>query len=360
MELWKTLLNDKVETLKDICRNINIKGYSKLRKIELIDLICNYLLDENNARRIFMLADNDELEFFKKIINKKIKIIDFADIDYYKYLSLHCYILFKTVNGKNYCEVVNDVAELFNNIYTDEFIKNHDHLHLVLDYAVALVNLYGIVSLEKIIEIFNNQNAEKIDEDFLYYVLYFTKARTSSFIMTDALLIENNLCDDFDDCVALNDNQNDKPYYVPEKDLLLKYIDCLYYERNEEFEKLKWQIMKIFRLSDEEAECLCDDIMLDCMNDEDMDEILSNFAFHDIEISNIKQLKGITEPIIELMNNTRIWANRGYTPKEMSAINSSNPYAAVKLDITKKKAGPNDLCPCGSGRKYKKCCGIIR
>jgi len=24
---------------------------------------------------------------------------------------------------------------------------------------------------------------------------------------------------------------------------------------------------------------------------------------------------------------------------------------------TDKKVGPNDPCPCGSGKKYKKCCG---
>lgn len=24
---------------------------------------------------------------------------------------------------------------------------------------------------------------------------------------------------------------------------------------------------------------------------------------------------------------------------------------------TEKKIGPNDPCPCGSGKKYKKCCG---
>ncbi len=30
---------------------------------------------------------------------------------------------------------------------------------------------------------------------------------------------------------------------------------------------------------------------------------------------------------------------------------------ALSKDIPKKKAGPNDPCPCGSGRKYKKCCG---
>ena len=25
--------------------------------------------------------------------------------------------------------------------------------------------------------------------------------------------------------------------------------------------------------------------------------------------------------------------------------------------INDKKIGPNELCPCGSGKKYKKCCG---
>ncbi len=24
-----------------------------------------------------------------------------------------------------------------------------------------------------------------------------------------------------------------------------------------------------------------------------------------------------------------------------------------------KKVGPNDPCPCGSGKKYKKCCGSV-
>ena len=26
--------------------------------------------------------------------------------------------------------------------------------------------------------------------------------------------------------------------------------------------------------------------------------------------------------------------------------------------VKKKEVGPNDLCPCGSGKKYKKCCGL--
>jgi preprotein translocase subunit SecA len=31
----------------------------------------------------------------------------------------------------------------------------------------------------------------------------------------------------------------------------------------------------------------------------------------------------------------------------------------VVVKSTAKKAGPNDPCPCGSGKKYKKCCGSV-
>jgi len=45
--------------------------------------------------------------------------------------------------------------------------------------------------------------------------------------------------------------------------------------------------------------------------------------------------------------------------KELAAIQfigggaSSAPKQPV---LAPKKAGPNDPCPCGSGKKYKKCC----
>jgi len=29
-----------------------------------------------------------------------------------------------------------------------------------------------------------------------------------------------------------------------------------------------------------------------------------------------------------------------------------------KQPVRKKKVGRNDPCPCGSGKKYKKCCGL--
>ena len=56
------------------------------------------------------------------------------------------------------------------------------------------------------------------------------------------------------------------------------------------------------------------------------------------------------------VNDIPRWENNGYSPNE--AIEKT---AGTKLfyneDGTIKKVGRNDPCPCGSGKKYKKCCG---
>ena len=37
---------------------------------------------------------------------------------------------------------------------------------------------------------------------------------------------------------------------------------------------------------------------------------------------------------------------------------ASDGSVAKKPTVNKNKIGRNDPCPCGSGKKYKKCCGI--
>ena len=45
----------------------------------------------------------------------------------------------------------------------------------------------------------------------------------------------------------------------------------------------------------------------------------------------------------------------------ITATSSSSDGTDKKRPVrnTEKKVGPNDPCPCGSGKKYKKCCGSV-
>lgn len=58
--------------------------------------------------------------------------------------------------------------------------------------------------------------------------------------------------------------------------------------------------------------------------------------------------------------------HRGHTPNEMIQKEMEEEHFApmpivvsgsTKADHSFKKIYPNDPCPCGSGKKFKKCCG---
>ena len=89
-----------------------------------------------------------------------------------------------------------------------------------------------------------------------------------------------------------------------------------------------------------------------------------------IEIPSFEYLQILTSKLMDLYNNTRQWRLKGHTPNELFQEEKkylkplpSQPFMTnqSKTNITDKstlkKIGRNDPCPCGSGKKYKKCCG---
>lgn len=68
-----------------------------------------------------------------------------------------------------------------------------------------------------------------------------------------------------------------------------------------------------------------------------------------------------------MANNIRLWQNNGHTPQEIfEKFEKPNlkplpdkPFvynAGEQTVVKEEKIGRNDPCPCGSGKKYKKCC----
>ena len=60
-----------------------------------------------------------------------------------------------------------------------------------------------------------------------------------------------------------------------------------------------------------------------------------------------------------VVNSTRMIIYRGHTPNEITVKRPKNNFPNFRTAQPKKnqKIYPNDVCPCGSGKKYKKCCG---
>lgn len=86
-------------------------------------------------------------------------------------------------------------------------------------------------------------------------------------------------------------------------------------------------------------------------NLEEAVEYLEELGF----LKNERKAEAVVPLLIAFNNTTHLWPLKGHTPEELMAAAGQGkviPFA----EVGRRKAGRNDPCPCGSGKKYKNCC----
>lgn len=203
-------------------------------------------------------------------------------------------------------------------------------------------------------------------------------------------------------------SQQGKPYYVPEKKELLCYDDPFFCEDTPETQSLKKFLSDRFALDGDKLETIFIDILYGtrCKN-ANLQEVLDRLHELGLEFSREADAHKFVEVYQNFHNHTRMQCNRGYTPDELfrmqpmedripksvslgpnirkaiadGAMNANElrkgilsmelPSEELRMSLLKeisdvessipkepkKKVGRNDPCPCGSGKKYKRCCG---
>ena len=70
-----------------------------------------------------------------------------------------------------------------------------------------------------------------------------------------------------------------------------------------------------------------------------------------------QQMQTLLNFWMSICNSLPIWPNNGWAPSDLAVASGQMLPGFFNADGTRKKVGRNDPCPCGSGKKYKKCCG---
>lgn len=269
----------------------------------------------------------------------------------------------------------------------EETVKN------IHDYFTAAAQLYGIIPLSKLLEIYNQQNAHVSQDDFLavaevirhehnYFAIlgaehYYDDAPVSTPIDRE-IVAEWLYSIDDEDYYDLLDKQTGKPFAILPKEEFLNYTDEFYYPITPEVKAMeaflekhldKRRLSKYTQLPD-----VLGDLILGVYMDAKMDYIIGNLERLGVRFESKQDLDEFLNVYFPLNNSTRKQVNRGYTPRELMKIMGTPDTTDVLLDMMQKqshaqpKAAPipttvsgtpsrNAPCPCGSGRKYKNCCG---
>ena len=223
----------------------------------------------------------------------------------------------------------------------------------LIELILSMVNLYGIAPYAKVVEVWHREypRLTPVTEDFLSRM----RIGGEFFEHTgDAFAHESLFWDGAADFYDLLKQQEGKPYYEPPLEELLRHADDMYYEKTEAFSRLLQFVQKERLSFGEDASELVDDLQLVSKDmGATLKEQMAEFERRDIVFKNNEQIGRLLPLLTDLTNNTRIWANRGFTPLEMLGRYESRTRTLAASD----KTGRNDPCPCGSGKKFKNCCG---
>lgn len=288
---------------------------------------------------------------------------------------------------------------------------------LLRSYLAAFANFYGILPLYRALRIIQTQNPELelTEEDFLAFADKVDQEEDHFYIIAGQEEIYDNVkeptpplkreiiaehlyaVDDFESYDEMKADQSGKPYYIPEKEELLKYEDDCYFEYTKEALALRAFLRDKLKLK--RADAVLDDLQLEAR----LGYSTPQDAFETIQrltgrpwIGTSEQTNEFFKYYYDMCNNTRLAFNRGFTPNELHermdgppqsiqfGPNISHALQTGEMDIQslrrdiagadiplplkanllnnlnqvkQKKPGRNDPCPCGSGKKYKRCCG---
>lgn len=347
--------------LRRMAKSFGMPGCTKKSKPELAAAIADEVLQAERLEEILYIEDEEVFEIFLDLMKVNDKEVPFSSILNLEFLTLAGYVQCFLSGGTIYTVVPEEIKALYSELVQAGYPERRKRARLLNGYAMAAVSLYGAIKQQDLVDIFNMQNEDKTDIDEMFSCLIRFVAVSHGYCFYDEYIVDDSFAEnDFEDFFEFVDVAASKPRYLPEKEEFLRYADYDYYEQTPQTLALKNYIGKVFPMCRKDpllADDLVDEIVYLGRDGGDLLGLMDLLKSYDLRLKNEKQMKQFFSLVFDVQNNVRLWINNGHTlqellPYEKAGLNSLSPGMGKTG-----KPGRNDPCPCGSGKKYKKCCG---
>ena len=402
------------EELLDQARSFEIKKCSGLRKADLIDRIVDTFCAEEMLRSRLACLTKEQMDLFRKacISPTAVSVNEVVDA-----MQLCRYWIGYFEDPTDRFCVFEDVAVAFSKIDDKAFQLKQCRKGWLVKCIHFFIQYYGIAPIEVIYEMYRQKVKDSIDEmigmlwempvDIVESCLFtMDKLGMEGWPKENPLYSEKGIFvhlqlfenEEFD---YLLRQQMDKDFYIPSVQQIDEICRIGYEASSSAYKKLESFFIKKLKFSYEQAVTWCLQVWANSYEGESPSKIINKMTEANIEFEE-KMINELLELLVAAHNNTRMKENRGYKPSEMvrkksvdkmpTIVPASSNAAAILKDAApqleamgvpvdlngntdviqttmfpsglngepirvEKKIYPNDPCPCGSGKKYKKCCG---
>ena len=346
--------------LDDIAYELGIYGTSGLRKGELAERIREALPNVDYFLRSIIKMNREEWLFFLRVAEKGRLTSDVRTPLPYMRAYRDAFIQVYRKDQELIFIIPDEIKALFDQLKMAGLLEHKEKMVLIDSYASAAVAFYGALEIKELVEIMDKHGKGLEKKSFVESVLYYRSRVDRQYTiykkMVIALQFDEHGHKRLKDLLAAREG---KPIYIPSADEFTKYCGLFYYEETSYTKALK-QMIALFLKDEDKASELTYEIHHLILMQARMQDIVDHIHASGVEYRTMPEMEKMVKLIVEVCNNTRLWSNYGHTPLEMNALRrtkASWPLASqATFDAPESRNAP---CPCGSGMKYKHCCGRV-
>lgn len=350
--------------LDSIRQKLAIPGISALKKQELAAalearipeyFVCRLaILDAEQLNYLLDLADQGGISGDSKLSKKQLAFLnDFG-----------CAIPGQ-VDGKRVLAMSEEVVVIMQSLDRREWQQRSEINSEWMRLTQGLLYYYGVLSLSQL----HKRVLELAKTGSLGLLEYFDMLTLNAIPYYDGIWS----CDEgfqyyrvFDSKAVVQEHKarHDVAFYPLLYQQIYKAGHKDFVERTFAFRRFSAYIVENYTIAAAEADKLVEECVYAIQIQEPLAKVLE-FLQSNLEIDDITTIREMVQHIVTLSNTTRQWVLKGYTPEELSEREKPflNPLPPIPFPLVqepvdrKGPVGRNDPCPCGSGKKYKKCCG---
>ena len=366
------------DELHDIRRILGVQRASQLNKSELVQQLYAYMI--NHLEEHLQKMDHNRYSVLKKVMNAPdsiLPIIELMDDEHYEPTYYQQYGLLFLLEG----------AVIMPHEIREGLLQvDIRHLKAVLDRNTEWIRLtqgllyyYGSMGVQKLREKIEHYTGQPVDYFEYWHIINNLELYDSS-IQYSGYGFSHFMVDDPQRIDREHRNRPELDYYPFTKVQALRAADDEFVDRHEGYRQFVSFLRKHWEMNEEEADLIAAELVDRIQRGESPAALVSGMQ-EELEFTDMDHLQQLLKVLMVLVNKTRLWELKGHSPEDLyaeeqkylnplpqhpmqvrqrvtnSAPQETNFSATVYNFQTKMKVGRNDPCPCGSGKKYKKCCG---
>jgi hypothetical protein len=333
----------------------------------------------------FVFLDDEQIDLFEKILKKKVYSLNGMDLleQIDSILKLMPFISVFYSGNEYHLVIADEVRKVYSSLKKTDFAQRREVYMEINLIGEAAAHLYGVLSIEDFLNVIRTHTGGKGEVDWIEDILYDLQRKPDSgFALYNENLVSEEIMDDEDFDLWITDILDERakrPMNIIAAQDMINYCDFDHVEMTDDHKRLLAFLKENIPVGKEEsyAERLLEDLNISFRYDEDINTIIEEISKAGL-VFDIDKMNIMLGFVMAARNNTRLWGLNGWTPEELAKREAPGRKAAAKkaqesyanpwkpddflepintpyVNISP-KIGRNDLCPCGSGKKYKNCC----